>query len=66
DEQQDFCDAIREGRAPRVTGQQGRDALWAAQRIIRSVQRHQWDGTAQGRIGPFALPFGAAPQRKAA
>jgi predicted dehydrogenase len=66
DEQQDFCDAIRAGRAPRVTGQAGRDALWTAQRIMRAIQRHQWDGSLSGRIGPDALLPGAAEIRKAA
>ena len=56
DEQQDFCDAIRFGRSPRVTARAGREALWAAYRILQSVERHQWDGTQLGRTGPQALP----------
>jgi predicted dehydrogenase len=66
DEQQDFCDAIREGRAPRVTGQAGRDALWTAQRILRAIARHQWDGSLEGRIGPNVTASDALPLRKAA
>ena len=66
DEQQDFCDAIRYGRQPRVTASAGRDALQAANLILQSVAQHQWDGSAQGRIGPDALPAGGFPQRKAA
>jgi predicted dehydrogenase len=66
DEQQDFCDAIRAGRAPRVTGQAGRDALWTAQRILRAVQRHHWDGSLEGRSGPQPVSLTAAALRKAA
>lgn len=65
DEQQDFCDAIRFGRPPRATARAGREALWAAQRVLQSIQRHQWDGTPLGRIGPDALPGERLPLRKA-
>lgn len=67
DEQQDFCDAIRHGRPPRVTGQAGRDALFAAGQVLRSVARHQWDGSPEGRVGPHVMPAAPThPQRKAA
>jgi len=65
DEQQDFCDAIRFGRPPRVTARAGRDALAAAHLVLRSVERHQWDGSPLGRSGPDALPGGHVPLRKA-
>ena len=65
DEQQDFCDAIRFGRAPRVTARAGRETLWAAQRILSSIQRHRWDSSPQGRIGPDAQPLQSLPLRKA-
>ena len=71
DEQQDFCDAIRFGRSPRVTAQAGRDALSAAQSVLNAVERHQWDGSTQGRTGakPELLPVSTQPAshlRKAA
>ena len=67
DEQQDFCDAIRFRRAPRVTAQAGRDALWAAHRVLQSVERHQWDGSTLGRTGANVRPTDAiTPSRKAA
>jgi predicted dehydrogenase len=57
DEQRDFVASIRNGCAPRVTGQQARDALSAAERILASIARHRWDGTAEGRVGPhLAIP----------
>lgn len=66
DEQQDFIAAIREGCDPRVSGRAGREALFAAQQILRSIARHKWDGTHHGRVGPQALPFDAQPLRRAA
>lgn len=56
DEQQDFVESIRAGRAPRVTGAQGRDVLVLAEQILESIASHAWDGTESGRIGPFAAP----------
>ncbi len=54
DEQLDFLTAIRQGAAPRVTGQQGCDVLAVAERILESVETHRWDGGADGRVGPLA------------
>jgi predicted dehydrogenase len=56
DEQRDLVASICEGRAPRVTGAAGRDALALAEEILRAIERHAWDGSADGRIGPFAAP----------
>ena len=51
-----FVDCVRTGRMPRVTGEDGRDALALAERILASVQRHPWDGT----LGRPARPEGDA------
>ncbi len=51
-----FVGAVKNGRTPRVTGEDGRDALALADRILASVQRHPWDGTLDGPIGPKAMP----------
>lgn len=51
-----FVGAVRTGRTPRVTGEDGRDALALADRILASVQRHPWTGTADGPVGPKAMP----------
>jgi predicted dehydrogenase len=52
----DFAGAIREGRAPRVTGADGRDAVAVAEMVLESVRAHQWDGASSSRRGPLAAP----------
>lgn len=71
-EQRDFAQAIATGRQPEVSGVDGRDAVAVAEQILEQVAAHQWDGTADGRVGatpllPATLPFDAqeAPRRKA-
>jgi predicted dehydrogenase len=59
EELNDFAASIHEEREPRVTGQQGRDVLAVAEQILEAIDRHQWDGNSDGRIGPLAMP--AAP-----
>lgn len=56
DEHADFARSIRERRAPRVTGDAGRQALEVAQAVLDSIARHQWDGTQAGRVGALAMP----------
>ena len=56
DELRDFVDAVRLHREPRVTGQQGRDALALAGAILESIAEHSWQGTVAGPIGPMARP----------
>src|SRR3954471_1901718 len=51
-----FVTVVRTGRTPRVTGEDGRDALALADRILASVQRHSWSGTAEGPFGPKGMP----------
>jgi predicted dehydrogenase len=51
-----FVSAVRTGRTPRVTGEDGRDALALADRILASVQRHSWTGTVEGPFGPKGMP----------
>ncbi|HVX11739.1 MAG TPA: Gfo/Idh/MocA family oxidoreductase [Pirellulales bacterium] len=55
----DFVTCIRTGRAPRVTGQAGLDALQAAERILLQVETHAWEGSPTGPVGPR---IAAAPQ----
>ena len=52
----DFAAAIQTGRAPRVTGADGRDAVIVAESILDHVRTHQWDGSAGQRTGPMAMP----------
>jgi predicted dehydrogenase len=56
EEQRDFVRSIREGRAPRVDGAAGRDAVAVAEMILERIEEHAWDGTPAGRHGPFAMP----------
>ena len=56
EEQRDFVAAVRTGKAPRVDGAAGRDAVAVAEMILERIDEHAWDGTAAGRHGPFAMP----------
>lgn len=56
-ELQDFAGSIRAGRAPRVTGAQGRDAIAVAERILLQIATHAWEGAAEGPVGPQVLPM---------
>jgi predicted dehydrogenase len=51
-----FVDCIRQGKEPRVSGVHGRDAMALAGRIIDAIRSHQWDGHADGAVGPSQLP----------
>lgn len=55
-EQDDFFRAIRDGSPPLVSGRQGAEAVETANRIQMVIDAHRWDGTADGRVGPLALP----------
>jgi predicted dehydrogenase len=51
-----FVECVRFGRRPRVTGEDGRDALELAERILEAVRQHQWEGTPAGPVGPAEFP----------
>ncbi|MBA4065516.1 MAG: gfo/Idh/MocA family oxidoreductase [Isosphaera sp.] len=51
-----FVDCVRTGNRPRVTGEDGRDALALAERVLAAVRSHPWDGVADGPLGPGGLP----------
>ncbi len=76
---EDFLAAIRTGRAPRVPGEAGRDALALAEQVLAAISGHAWDGSPAGRYGPrlepghsvipsphFSIVPAKSPQRKAA
>jgi len=52
----DFVDSIRNHRRPRVTGDQARDAVALAEEILLEIDRHVWDATTDGPVGPHARP----------
>jgi predicted dehydrogenase len=56
EEQRDFVGAVRNGKAPRVDGAAGRDAVAVAEMILERIEEHAWDGMPAGRHGPFAMP----------
>jgi len=48
----DFLESVRLGRRPRVSGEHGLRALEVADQILAAIDRHAWDGSADGRFGP--------------
>jgi predicted dehydrogenase len=60
-ELEDFVAAVRDGSRPRVTGADALRAVALADRIVRCIQEHQWDGTPDGPVGPHAGFAPAAP-----
>ncbi len=68
DEQHDFVISIRSGQQPQVTGQHGRDALAAAERILQRIHEPATAGRRTPLQGPHwdLAPHGVAPRvRKA-
>ena len=56
-----FVDCVKFGRTPRVTGEDGRDALALAERIQASLHAHAWNGENTHFKGPNGMP---TPQGK--
>src|SRR5262249_51410277 len=55
-ELQEFVECVRTGRAPRVDGVAGRNALALAGRVLASLRAHAWNGNAGGPVGPNVWP----------
>jgi predicted dehydrogenase len=55
-ELQHFVECVQTGSRPRAGGEEGRNALALAARILESVRSHQWEGRPDGAIGPSQLP----------
>jgi predicted dehydrogenase len=51
-----FVHCVRTGTRPKVSGEDGRDAVALASRIVQEIQHHSWEGTADGPAGPYCLP----------
>lgn len=51
-----FIDCVRTGAKPRVTGEDGRNALELAERVLDALRVHPWEGTPAGPHGPGGLP----------
>jgi hypothetical protein len=39
-----------------VTGEDGRNALELAERVLTALRNHQWNGSSEGPHGPGELP----------
>ncbi|MEN6451866.1 MAG: Gfo/Idh/MocA family oxidoreductase, partial [Thermoguttaceae bacterium] len=55
-EQEDFLEAVRTRREPRVNGEAGRDALALAEQILDRIESHCWDASLDGAVGPMGVP----------
>ena len=56
-----FIQCVRTNAKPRVTGEDGRNALALAQRILESVREHRWNGANDSEavgVHGFPLPLG--------
>src|SRR5262249_35561368 len=60
-ELQDFVHCARTGARPRVTGEDGRDAISLAGRILAGVRAPSWTGESEGPRGPTHLPLPQGP-----
>ncbi len=58
---QHFVQCVQSGSRPRVSGEDGRNALALAVRILESVRTHQWEGRPDGAVGPSQLPRRLGP-----
>jgi predicted dehydrogenase len=60
-ELEEFVACVRTGARPRVSGAEGREALALAERVLRSLQRHRWEGAEDGPAGPMHVPEPLGP-----
>jgi predicted dehydrogenase len=51
-----FVNCIQTGTQPRVSGNDGRDAIALASRILESIHGHAWEEYPRGKTGPTQLP----------
>jgi predicted dehydrogenase len=56
-----FVHCVRTGDAPRVSGVDAGSALDLAERILKSLRTHPWEGNAGGLKGPHQLPDALGP-----
>lgn len=54
-EQKDWIEAIVNNESPRVTVEQGRQAVAIAQSVIDSIAAHRWSATDAQSTGPFGV-----------
>lgn len=56
-----FVHCVQTGTPPRVAGEDGRNALLLAGRILESIRTHAWEGHADGPVGPQHPPAAVGP-----
>lgn len=56
-----FAMCVRTGAIPRVRGEDGRDAVAVAMRVLESLRQHHWENRFDGPTGPDELPRPAGP-----
>jgi predicted dehydrogenase len=56
-----FANCVRTKLRPHVDGHQALEAIQIAEWILRRVNTHQWDGHAQGSLGPQRRPSQLRP-----
>lgn len=55
-ELRDFVRCVQTGVKPKVTGEDGRNAIALASRILDKINTHPWEGDLAGPLGPKDLP----------
>jgi predicted dehydrogenase len=58
-ELKDFIHSVTTGTRPRVSGEEGLDALALATRVLESIQSHNWAGPSGYPSNPLELPASA-------
>jgi predicted dehydrogenase len=56
-----FVQCVQTKATPKVPGEDGRNAVDVATRILEKINSHQWEGTADGPVGPKQLPTPLGP-----
>jgi predicted dehydrogenase len=64
-EQKDWIEAIENNESPKVTVEQGRQAVAIAQTVIDSIAAHRWSAADTQSTGPFGIIPGAVPTTSA-
>jgi predicted dehydrogenase len=54
----DFIRCVKTGSKPKVSGEEGRNAIALATRILESIQAHSWQGQAAGSPSDWPAPLG--------
>lgn len=60
-EQKDWIEAIQNNQSPKVTAEQGHQAVAIAQTVIDSIAAHRWSVADAESTGPFAVLTAATP-----